>query len=339
MQKLAIVILNYNGKDFLQKFLPSVLSNSPEGSVIVADNASTDQSVSLLKKGFPQVRLIEIKVNGGYSAGYNEALRQIEAEYYVLLNSDVEVTPNWTEPIVQFLDKNPQVAACQPKILSWNRKDEFEYAGAAGGFIDSLGYPFCRGRVFQTLEKDLHQYDDVQQIFWATGACLFIRSSIFHNLGGLDDDFFAHMEEIDLCWRINSAGYKVFYIGESTVFHVGGGTLKQGNPRKTYLNFRNGLTLLYKNLPWTKLLWKLPIRIFLDLIAALKFLLSDRSPKNAAAVLKAHKDFFTNLNTYKSGRKQALKQRVVKKDKKIYSGSIVLDYFLRRRKTFSKVNF
>jgi GT2 family glycosyltransferase len=339
MRKIAIVILNFNGRDYLEKFLPSVLAHSPNGSVIVADNASSDDSVPFLKAQFPEVELIEMHENWGFAGGYNMALNQVEAEYYVLLNSDVEVTPNWTESILQLMKQDKSIAACQPKILSYHHKEQFEYAGAAGGYIDALGFPFCRGRIFHELEEDQGQYDDMRQIFWATGACLFIRSEIYHQMGGLDEDFFAHMEEIDLCWRINNAGYKIYYEGQSAVFHVGGGTLHKSNPRKTYLNFRNGLTLLFKNLPKRQLIWKLPFRLLLDYVAALKFLLAD-SGQDAKAVIKAHRDFFRYLYLYKAKRRMARKFH--KNDQKsavIYRRLIIVDHFLFKKKRFDELEF
>ena len=240
MTKTAVVILNYNGEKFLREFLPVVIKLSGNAKIVVADNGSTDLSVELLKQKFPTVELIRLDNNYGFCGGYNRALKQVEAEYYVLLNSDVEVTPEWLEPLVALLDSSSDIAAAQPKVLSYNDKDHFEYAGAAGGFMDSLGYPFCRGRLFDITEKDTGQYNDTREVFWATGACLIIRSAVYHKLGGLDEDFFAHMEEIDLCWKVQRAGHKVYYCGTSHVFHVGGGTLSKSNPRKTYYNLRNG---------------------------------------------------------------------------------------------------
>jgi len=248
--KTAVVILNWNGKKFLEKFLPAVIEkSSASADVYVADNCSSDDSVCFLKQKFPQVKIIKNKKNYGFSAGYNQALKQIEAEYFVLLNSDIEVTDNWIEPVINLMESDKTIGACQPKLMSFNDKSLFEYAGAAGGFIDKYGYPFCRGRLFQTIEEDKNQYNDTIEIFWATGACLFVRAEIFKKLGGLDDDFFAHMEEIDICWRMKNAGYKIMYCPNSTVYHVGGGTLHKSNAKKTYLNFRNNLSLLFKNLP------------------------------------------------------------------------------------------
>ncbi|MBL6448156.1 glycosyltransferase family 2 protein [Fulvivirga sp. 29W222] len=332
MEKTAIVILNYNGEGYLRQFLPSVITHSAGCRIIVADNCSTDNSVDYVSKNHPSVEIIKLPVNGGYSLGYNEALRQVETQYYVLLNSDVEVTDNWVIPIINMMDDDPNIAAAQPKILSYHQKSEFEYAGAAGGFIDTLGYPFCRGRIFNTLEKDSGQYNDTKQIFWATGACLFIRSEIFHKLEGFDPDFFAHMEEIDLCWRINSSGHKVMYNGSSTVYHVGGGTLHKSNPRKTYLNFRNGLSLIYKNYSTLELYIKMPLRITLDVIASVKFMLFD-SFADGAAVIRAHLDFLKDLKrNYK--KRRAVQQKKIRQVETIYRGSIVFEYFIKGKRKF-----
>lgn len=334
MDKVAIAILNYNGRSFLEKFLPGVIANSPEASVWVIDNNSTDDSLEFLKQNFPSVNQIALKENGGYSRGYNLGLTQINAEYYVLLNSDVEVTPNWLVPLISLMDEDLTIAAAQPKILDYNNRQLFEYAGAGGGFIDTFGYPFCRGRLFLTLEKDEAQFNDVQRIFWASGACLFIRASEFKKHGPLDEDFFAHMEEIDLCWRLNNAGLKVMYNGNSTVYHVGGGTLKRSNPRKTYLNFRNGLALLYKNyLTWE--LWiKLPVRIALDVVACIKFMLLD-SFHDGLAVLKAHLHFISDLPLNFKKRKLINQRAVGGAFPPIYRGSIVFDYFVKGIRKFS----
>ena len=275
MKKVSIVILNWNGEEMLRTFLPSVLfcSMGQDVEVCVADNGSTDGSCELVSREFPAVRLIRLDQNYGFADGYNRALEEVEAEYVVLLNSDVEVTPDWLKPLVEFMDAHPEVGACQPKILSQRNRDYFEYAGAAGGFIDKLGYPFCRGRIFEQVEKDNGQYDTDLPIFWATGAALFIRQQVYHKVGGLDGRFFAHMEEIDLCWRLRSRGYGIYCIPSSTVYHVGGATLKKENPRKTFLNFRNNLLMLYKNLPEGELKRVMFQRMFLDWIAALAFCL------------------------------------------------------------------
>ena len=332
-EKTAIVILNYNGKSFLQKFLPDVLEKSADAQIVVADNGSTDDSVSLMQKEFPQVTLLRHNKNLGFASGYNRALEQIDAEYYVLLNSDVEVSENWLNPLLELMDTDKNIAACQPKILAYDKKSRFEYAGASGGFIDKLGYPFCRGRVFETLEEDKKQYDDKHEIFWATGACMMVRASIFHKLGGLDADFFAHMEEIDFCWRAKNAGYKIMVEPASFVFHVGGGTLPKSSPQKTYLNFRNNFMLLYKNLPANRLSKVLFIRLFLDGIAGVKFLLQGNF-KDVVAIMNAHFYFYSHLNQLKEKRAQLRQQNV----SWIYQKSLVSEYYLHGRKRFSDLD-
>lgn len=297
--------------------------------IVVADNASTDQSLSILKKQFPTVSIIQLDKNYGFCGGYNRALNQVDADYYVLLNSDVEVTPDWLSALEKVLDGDNSISAVQPKILSYHQKDHFEYAGAGGGFIDSFGYPFCRGRLFNYTEKDEGQYNDSREIFWATGACMMVRSKVYHSLGGLDEDFFAHMEEIDLCWRIQRSGGRIFYEGLSTVYHVGGGTLSKSNPRKTYYNFRNGLVLLYKNLSSLALLVKLPVRIILDYVAAFKFFIGGES-KDGLAVFKAHRDFISNLSSIRKKRKELLKYSF--SNRNIYKGLILWSYFIEKKK-------
>jgi GT2 family glycosyltransferase len=335
MTEVAVVILNYNGRNFLKQFLPSVIQYSGHAKIIVADNASTDDSIQLIESEFAaQVEVLKMHRNRGYCGGYNFALNKIDAEYFVLLNSDVEVTPDWIEPVITLLKSDSSIAAAQPKILSFHKKNKFEYAGAAGGFIDMLGYPFCRGRLFTDLEEDRGQYNDICPVFWATGACLFIKSELFKKLGGLDEDFFAHMEEIDLCWRLNRAGYQVYYHGGSTVFHVGGGTLSASNPRKTYLNFRNGLSLLIKHLSFPELIWKLPIRLGLDWFAAALFLVNNK-PADAKAVLMAHFDFFKNLKGDLAKRKKILEELGAFRVQHIYRNLLPLQYFLLKKKTFN----
>ncbi len=334
MTEVAVVILNYNGRNFLKQFLPSVIQFSGTAKIIVADNASTDDSVQLLKSEFSsQVEVLKIDRNRGYCGGYNFALRKIEAEYFVLLNSDVEVTPGWIEPVITLLKSDSNIAAAQPKILSYRERNKFEYAGAAGGFIDSLGYPFCRGRIFSHLEEDYGQYNDERPVFWATGACLFIKAEVFKKSGGFDEDFFAHMEEIDLCWRLNRAGYKVCYQGKSSVYHLGGGTLSSSNPRKTHLNFRNGLSLLIKHLALDELLWKLPVRLILDWFAAGLFLVNGNSA-HAKAVLSAHFDFFKNLKSDLAKRREIAKKLHGFKVKRVYRNLLPYQYFLLKNKTF-----
>lgn len=314
----------------LQRFLPGVIQYSPHARVIVADNASTDNSVAMLQKDFPQANLIKLDRNYGFCGGYNHALSQVEAKYYVLLNSDVEVTEGWLQPMITLLDQHPEVAAVQPKILSHHQKDHFEYAGAGGGYLDALGYPFCRGRLFNYTEKDEGQYNDICPVFWASGACLLIRSEVFHQFNGLDEDFFAHMEEIDLCWKIHRSGKQVMYCGASTVYHVGGGTLSQSSPVKTYYNFRNGLNLLIHHLPGWRLALTLPLRISLDYLAAVKFL-AEGNASHAGSVLKAHFHVVTSL--LKTLRKRnRLKQQLPYSMHTIYRGSAVIIYYLKGRK-------
>lgn len=326
MTKAAIVILNYNGRTYLEKFLPNVIKYTQDATVIVADNASTDDSVSFLQTNHPEVQLILLTKNHGYAGGYNEALKQIKAEYYLLLNSDIEVTPEWIKPLVTFLDTHLEYAACQPKIKDFNHRALFEYAGASGGFIDSLGYPYCRGRIFDKLESDSGQYNDPVDIFWSSGACMLIRSEVFISIGGFDQDFFAHMEEIDLCWRIHSMGMKIKAIPASTVYHVGGGTLNKSSSFKTLLNFRNGLNLLLKNLPLPWLILIFPIRMLLDWLAALKFIL-DGKLNHGIAVLKAHFNVIRHF------------QRTLRKRKKLSaipnSKLIVFEYYIKKRQKFS----
>jgi len=335
MTEVAVVILNYNGRNFLKQFLPSVIQYSGNAKIIVADNASTDDSVHLVESHFPiQVEILKMDRNRGYCGGYNYALDKIDATYYVLLNSDIEVTQGWIEPVIDLLKSDAAIAAAQPKILSFSKKNTFEYAGAAGGFIDALGYPFCRGRIFSHLEEDHGQYNDIQQVFWATGACLFIKAEIFKKSGGFDESFFAHMEEIDLCWRLNRAGYKIYYQGKSQVYHVGGGTLSASNPRKTHLNFRNGLSLLVKHLPKRQLLWKLPLRLTLDWMACLLFLVSSK-PADAKAVLAAHAQFFLNLKSDIGKRNKNLRYALTGNG--IYKILLPVQYFIFKRRTFTEL--
>ncbi|MBQ6770685.1 MAG: glycosyltransferase family 2 protein [Bacteroidales bacterium] len=332
MKKVAVVILNYNGKPFLERFLPNVIESCDSDwvEVIVADNASTDGSVDFMRERFPAIRLIVNGSNGGFATGYNQALQQVEAQYYVLLNSDIEVTRGWIEPVIQLMESDPQIAACQPKILSYHHKERFEYAGACGGFIDKYGYPFCRGRMFQHLEEDKGQYDAPMEVFWATGACMFVRAGLYHQIGGLDDSFFAHMEEIDLCWRLKNAGYRVFCCPQSAVYHIGGGTLPKNSPRKTYLNFRNNLSLLVKNLPSDRVFPVIFCRIFLDWVAALKFLF-EGCKDDFRMVFKAHRDFFSRLKPLREMRSKAAHHKV----SCIYRKNIVIQSILLRKHKFS----
>ncbi|PIB35177.1 glycosyl transferase family 2 [Reichenbachiella sp. 5M10] len=333
MPKTAVVILNYNGVGFLKQFLPGVIALSPDADVIVADNGSTDGSLDYLRRAHPELRLIVFDQNYGFTGGYNRAIDQIDHEYTVLLNSDIEVTPHWITPIVEFLDEHPEVAACQPKIKAYYEKDKFEYAGAAGGFIDALAYPYCRGRIFDTLESDTGQYDTIQPIFWATGACLFIRTADYQAVGGLDEDFFAHMEEIDLCWRLQLQDKLVYCLPESTVYHVGGGTLSKINPQKTYLNFRNNLSMIFKNESRINLIWKLPLRMSLDWISALKFW-KDESFAHCLAILRAHKDFVLLLPQNTKKRRKPTHRANPKMTQNTVK-SILFHYFIKKQKHFS----
>jgi GT2 family glycosyltransferase len=328
--KLAVVILNWNGIDHLKTFLPSVLRHSGSFAVYVIDNASTDGSVAWLRTQYPEVQIVVNQHNEGFCRGYNLGLKQIEAEYYVLLNSDVEVTENWIRPVFEKMESEPTIAACQPKILSYSNRQQFEYAGAAGGYIDWLGYPFCRGRIFDTLEADKGQYDSEEEIFWASGACFFVRSSLFQQLGGFDEAFFAHMEEIDLCWRLKNRGHKILVLPSSVVYHVGGGTLQASNPFKTYLNYRNGLFLLYKNLPEKRLFSTLLIRLCLDGVSGLRHLVRFEF-RFVWAILKAH---FAYYRTVLKGTVTRDYKGQKEPSHMLYK-SIVLEYFLNKKKVFS----
>ncbi|HJN05721.1 MAG TPA: glycosyltransferase family 2 protein [Bacteroidales bacterium] len=331
MQKTALVILNYNGVKFLEKFLPIVIEHSSgDAEIWVADNCSTDGSIELLEEQFKDVKIIQNETNSGFATGYNVALKQIIADYYILLNSDIEVTANWIPPIISLMESDSTIGACQPKIRSYYNKGMFEYAGASGGFIDKYGYPFCRGRIFQSLEKDEGQYDDSIEVFWATGACLFVRAELFHKLNGFDDDFFAHMEEIDFCWRIKSFGNKVMVCPSSMVFHVGGGTLPVGSARKTYLNFRNNFVLLIKNLPSSQLFSVLTTRLFLDFFAGMKFL-GQGGFSDFIAVIRAHNYVYRNLQLIRRKRKATVRSLV----SKIYQGNIAIDHYMFGKRKYS----
>lgn len=327
--KIAIVILNWNGRSLLEQFLPSVLQYSQEAKIYVADNASTDDSVNYVHTSYPEVTVIQNKVNGGYAKGYNDALPKIDADIYCLLNSDVEVSEGWLTPVINAFKASEKVAAVQPKILDYKKKNYFEYAGAAGGFIDQFGYPYCRGRIFDTLEEDQGQYDDELEIFWASGACLFIRQNIFEEMEGLDEDFFAHQEEIDLCWRIQNSGYQIKYVGQSKVFHLGGATLDIMNPRKTFLNFRNNLLMILKNTSGIYGWFIIFARLLLDGIAALKFVFEGKT-SHCLAILKAHFSFYKKLPTFVKKRKKS----GVKK--KYYTiSSVVWQYYFLNKKLFN----
>lgn len=338
MAKVAIVILNWNGQKMLAKYLPNVVEYSRQDAEIwVADNCSSDQSMHLLETQFPQVKTIVLEQNFGFAEGYNRALKQIEAEYYVLLNSDVEVAHHWLTPLIEFMDSHLQVAACQPKLLAEYDKDSFEYAGACGGFLDKYGYPFCRGRIFDTVERDNGQYDYQQEVLWATGACMMIRSKDYWEAGGLDGRFFAHNEEIDLCWRLRLMGRKIYCIPESEVYHVGGGTLPKSNPMKTYLNFRNNLTMLYKNLSDKDLNHVMRMRWFLDYLAAWEMLILKHNWGDFRAIYKARKAFKVWKKDFDEDRRRIQEHRVSEHVKQVFDCSILWQYYVKGKKLFSSL--
>jgi GT2 family glycosyltransferase len=335
LTKVSVVIINYNGRKYLEQFLPSILAGTyADMELIVADNASTDDSLVFLRKQYPSVRIIELKRNHGYAGGYNEALKEVNSDYFVLLNSDVEVTPGWLEPMVALMDGDKTIGACQPKILSYHNKEQFEYAGGAGGWMDCLGYPFARGRIFDICETDRGQYDDVQKIFWASGAALFVRSELFHQVKGLDTYFFAHMEEIDFCWRLQLLGYSIYACPSAVVYHIGGGTLPKGNERKVFLNFRNNMIMLAKNLPKRQSFWKIPLRILMDFISAFKSLFAGQFVY-FLAVGEAHLAFFKWLffmqkNSVFPGRRRARLSGW-------YRHSVAWKHFVEGRERFDEI--
>ncbi len=331
MSRVAVVILNFNGQKLLTQFLPSVILNSSKATIYVVDNGSTDESIPLLRTQFPEVKIIRLDQNYGFCGGYNKGLANLNEEFFILLNSDVEVTPNWISPLVALADRDPKIGAIQPKILAYHHKNKFEYAGAGGGFIDTLGYPFCRGRIFDHIEEDEGQYNDTLPIFWAAGACMFVRSACYKELNGLDEDFFAHMEEIDFCWRLNRSGYAVYYTGESTVYHLGAGTLSYNHPRKVFLNFRNGLAMLLKNLNGGELWYKIPFRILLDWLAAVSFLLKGQF-KNFPAVFKAHLNLMGGLGAIWKKRKALHAEYPTYTRKNIHPNLIIFEYYLKGKK-------
>lgn len=329
--KIAVVILNWNGASLLEQFLPTIITHSVGAAIYVADNASTDESLTVLKTHFPEVKIIQNAANYGFAKGYNEALKHVDAEILALVNSDIEVTPNWLDPIMETFASQKQTAIIQPKILDFKDKSKFEYAGAAGGFIDSYGYPFCRGRIFESIEHDLGQYDDSIELFWASGACLFIRKDVFDDLNGFDESFFAHQEEIDLCWRAYNKRYITKCVPSSVVYHVGGATLQKGNPQKTFLNFRNSLLMLTKNLPKSSLFKILFKRMLLDGIAAFQFLFQGK-PKHFIAVLKAHYHFYKNFSSAYNKREK------FQRDQYFRTKSIVYSHFIKNGTVFGDIN-
>jgi GT2 family glycosyltransferase len=336
-KKAAVVILNFNGKHFLEKFLPGVVQHSFPHDIYVADNASSDGSAEYLRKNFPQVKIVSNDANYGYAKGYNMALKQVEADYYILLNNDVEVTEGWIGKTLALMEYDPWIGACQPKLLDFNERQSFEYAGAAGGFIDRYCYPFCRGRMFTNLEKDTDQYPDAREAFWASGACLFVKSMAFWQVGGFDEHYFAHMEEIDLCWRFRNINYKIYVQPEAVVYHVGGGTLHKISSRKTYLNFRNNLSTIVKNHPPKKLLRKVLFRLILDGLAALKFLFEGQ-PRHFIAVISAHFTFYFWIPRLLRQRREYKRLPGFKfSTVGMYDGNIVWEYFLRNKTRFSQL--
>ncbi|WP_233632467.1 glycosyltransferase family 2 protein [Parapedobacter sp. ISTM3] len=333
--KVAVVILNWNGRFFLEKFLPSVYnSNYPNVEFVVGDNASSDDSVDFVAAHFPAIRIIRNSSNLGFAGGYNEVLKSVDADYFVLLNSDVEVTPDWITPVIELLESHPDMAAAQPKIRSYYQRDHFEHAGAGGGFIDYYGFPFCRGRMLHVVEKDDGQYDDACEVFWASGAALFIKRQCWELSGGFDADFFAHMEEVDLCWRLKLAGYRIGYCPHAVVYHVGGGTLAASNPRKTYLNFRNSLFMMQKNLPFLQAVWVLFARMWIDFIALIHFLIAGKS-KDAWAISRSHQRFF--LDFFKTAKKRK-QYRQKFGTKGIYRGSFIWAFYIHGKTRFSQLN-
>lgn len=335
LPSVAVVILNWNGRSFLEKFLSSVCRSTYGNlQLVLADNASTDDSVAFVAEHYPQIRIIQNPRNDGFAGGYNDALQHVQADIYVLLNQDVEVEPGWIEPVVALMQQDTKIAACQPKMRAYKDPDEFEYAGAAGGWMDILGYTFCRGRILYTTEKDNGQYDDVKDIFWATGAALFIRSACYHQVGGFDRDFFAHMEEVDLCWRLQRAGYRICYCPDSRVFHVGGGSLPQGNPRKLYLNFRNNLMMLWKNLHSEDRWIVLVQRFFLDILAGVKSLVAGK-PKDMAAIYRAYRDYYRWRRNYV--KKDNLPEMKLMKMSGVFHGIMIWRYYFLGHKHFSEL--
>lgn len=339
MKKISVVILNWNGRKLMERFLPGVVqySASPMCDVVVADNGSSDDSVTYLQTHFPQVPLIVLDKNYGFAEGYNKAIRQVDSEYVVLLNSDVEVTENWLQPLVDYLNSHPETAAVQPKIRSFKEKEKFEYAGASGGFIDRYGYPFCRGRILDYIETDRGQYDEPIPVFWATGACLCIRRKDYIEAGGLDAGFFAHMEEIDLCWRLNARGKKIVCLPASMVYHVGGASLNKENPHKTYLNFRNNLLMIYKNASKGELIRIFIVRFVLDFLAYVHLIVRGNM-ENARSVVKAHTDFFRLRPAYSASRKENLSKTTVRNIEQQFRGSILWNYYVKRKKTYQSIH-
>jgi GT2 family glycosyltransferase len=338
-QETAVVILSYNGRKWHEQFLPLIVSEAASGyEVVVVDNASTDDTYEYLRAQFPAVHTLQIAVNKGFANGYYEALKQIQAKYYILLSADFEVTPNWFPPLLHAMQRYPGLAACQPKIRYWRQRELFEYAGAGGGFMDKWGYLFCRGRIFNDLETDKGQYNDDIEVFWASGGCLMVRADLYHRVGGLDPDLYAHMEEVDLCWRLKNAGYRIGYIGQSTVFHVGGSVISYGSPQKLYYNFRNNLILLLKNERASRLFWLIPLRLVLDGVAGIQMLMGGKV-KETLTIVKAHFHFYGSLGKWLRRRREARKNVSQRNEAGIYPKSIVWQYFALRKKTFDRLKW
>ena len=338
-QETAVVILSYNGRKWHEQFLPLIVSEAASGyDVVVVDNASTDDTYEYLRAQHPDIHTLQIAVNKGFAHGYYEALKQIQARYYILLSADFEVTHNWFPPLLHAMQRYPGLAACQPKIRYWKQRELFEYAGAGGGFMDKWGYLFCRGRIFNDLEKDHGQYNDDIEVFWASGGCLMVRADLYHRVGGLDPDLYAHMEEVDLCWRLKNAGYRIGYIGQSTVFHVGGSVISYGSPQKLYYNFRNNLILLLKNERSSRLLWLIPLRLVLDGVAGIQMLMGGKV-KETFTIVKAHFHFYGSLGKWLRRRREARKLVSQRNEAGIYPKSIVWQYFALRKKTFDRLKW
>jgi len=335
--KVAVVIIHWNRRNLLEQFLPFLVKSTYSNlEIVVADNNSDDDSIAFVKTNYPNITIVKNDYNYGYAGGYNHALKHVTADYFVLLNNDIEVTPNWIEPVIEAMEKDKTIAAAQPKMLDYNNRNKFEYAGAGGGYLDVFGYAFCRGRIFEVLEEDKGQYNDTHAAFWATGACMFVRAEVFKKLHGFDEHFFAHMEEIDLCWRMQLAGHALVTVPQSVVYHVGGGTLNKQSPQKTYLNFRNNLIMLTKNLPVSTLLWLIPIRSFLDLLSSIFFMMNGL-PKYSLAIHKAHSDYFFKFGKWWKLRKINQNFKPFSQLHGIYKGSIVADHFIKKVKYFEEL--